>query len=135
MPEKQINTPTTVIGLTAVQIYEFHDAEDGCTYKWNATEGRRLAEARNAATVAVYPADFGMDKTQILRMYPELDRRKAMALPTVALFSPLLFVEHRGKHVLIDGWHRLYMAVSKGLPCLPAYILTQAEADAIRVNT
>lgn len=130
-------SPTSELGtayLTVVQIYQFHDEASGETLWWNATEGRLLAEARNAEVVMVYPAECGMDKAQILRMNPDLDKHRALSLPAAALLSPLLFVEHRGKHILIDGWHRLFLAVSCGVPCLPAYILTQNEADTIRVS-
>ncbi len=127
-------TELETVYLTVVQIYQFHDEASGQTLWWNATEGRRLAEGRNAEVVLVYPAEFGMDKARILHMNADLDQQKALALPATALLSPLLFVEHNGKHILIDGWHRLFLAVSCGVPCLPAYILTQKEADHIRVN-
>lgn len=120
--------------LCLEQIFQFDDADSGETYWWNATQGKRLAEARNAETVLVYPAEFGMTLARIRQMYPELDEEKAWALPEGVLQTPLLFIEHRGKHVLIDGWHRLYLAVSRGEPCLPAYILTQEEADDILIT-
>ena len=125
----------SVLNLVAVQVYVFHDAEDGVTYRWNATEGRRLAEERQAQALWVYPADLGMTQQKILSMYPDLDRVKALSLPPTALLSPLLFVTHRnGRHVLIDGWHRLYLAVTVGIECLPALILTQEEAQSIRIG-
>ena len=117
-----------------VQVYEFHDAEDGHTYYWNATEGRRLAEARGAEIVSVHLSDLGMTPERVLQFAPELDTRKARSLPGVALLSPLLFVPHHGKHVLIDGWKRLYRAAVTGCPCLPAYVLTEAEAEAIWIT-
>ena len=121
-----------VIGLSLVQIYEFHDSEDGRTYYWNATEGRRLAERRKAETVSVYLADFGMTPEKVLEMCPDLDRDKALSLPPIALLSPVLFVPHRGKHVLVDGWHRMYLAAWFRIPCLPALILTDGEERSIR---
>ena len=133
-PSIEAATRRETKGLPFVQIYQFHDAETGQTYCWNATEGRRLAKARRADTVTVHPADFGIDVPTIRQMYPDLDEKKAEALPEAALRSPLLFIEHRGKHVLIDGWHRLFRAVSHGEACLPAYILTQEEADRIRIT-
>ena len=136
MPEQVTDKATKVetVYLTVVHIYQFHDEASGQTLWWNATDGRRLAEARHAEVVLVYPAEFGMDKARILHMNADLDQKKALALPAAALLSPLLFVEHSGKHILIDGWHRLFLAVSCGVPCLPAYILSQHEADRIRVN-
>jgi len=124
----------TVVTLIAVEIYEFHDAEDGKTYLWNATEGRRLAEERQAEFVPVRLADVGMTAQRVLQMCPDMDKKKALNLPGQALLCPILFVPHHGKHVLIDGWHRVYKAAVQGFPVLPAYILTQEEADTIRVE-
>lgn len=117
-----------------VEVFEFHDEEDGQIYFWNATAGRKLAERSNREIVTIYLAEVGMTKERILSLCPCLDVKYAMSRPTLVFFTPLLFVEHNGKHVLIDGWHRIYKAACMGTPCLPAYILTQAEADSIRVE-
>ena len=124
----------TVVTLIAVEIYEFNDAEDGQTYLWNATEGRRLAEARGCEFVPIRLADVGMTPQKVLQMCPDLDKKKALSLPGQALLSPILFVPHHGNHVLVDGWHRTYKAAVQGFPVLPAYLLTQEEADTIRVE-
>ena len=76
----------------------------------------------------------GMTPITVLRFCPELDVAKALSLPSEALLCPLLFVSHHGKHVLADGWHRTYRAVFSGIRELPAYILTQEEADAILIQ-
>jgi len=123
-----------IVRLLVGQVYEFRDADDGHTYYWNASEGRKLAERRAAEYVTVYLEDLGMTAERILQMYPDLDRRKALAFPGVALLSPILFVPHRGKHVLVDGWHRLYRAAVSGMPCLPAYVLTPDEERSIRLT-
>jgi hypothetical protein len=122
------------VSFGLVQVYEFTDAETGQTYVWNATEGRRIAEARKAEFVPVRLADFGMTPERVLQICPELDVKKALSLPGVALLSPILFVPHRGKHVLIDGHHRLYRAAVQGFPVLPAIILTEDEARAIQLE-
>ena len=123
-----------IVAIGFVQVYEFHDSEDGRTYRWNATEGRRLAEARRAEFVPVRLAEFGMTPKKVLEYAPELDVQKALRLPGAALLNPILFVPHRGKHVLIDGWHRVYKAAAQGFPVLPAYILTHEEATACLVT-
>lgn len=120
------------VGL--VQVYEFTDAETGKTCVWNATEGRRLAEARKAQFVPVRLADFGMTPQRVLQICPDLDMKRALSLPGVALLSPILFVPHNGKHVLIDGHHRLYKAAVQGFPVLPAILLTEDEERAIRLE-
>lgn len=71
----------TVVTLIAVEIYEFHDAEDGQTYLWNATEGRRLAEAIGCEFVPIRLADVGMTPQKVLQMAPDLDTKKALGLP------------------------------------------------------
>lgn len=123
-----------VIGVALVQIYEFNDSETGQTYLWNATVGRQLAEARMAEIVPIHLADVGMTRAKILEMAPDLDQQKALRFPGVALLTPILFVPHNGKHVCIDGWHRIFKAVVQGFPVLPAYILTEEEERLIRVG-
>ena len=121
-------------GLTAVEVYEFTDGADGRRYLWNATEGRRIAEASGREIVAVYPAEAGITKENLLAFAPDLDLAKALSLPGAALLVPLLFVPFKGKHVCIDGWHRIARALHHGFPCLPAYVLTEIEAESIRLE-
>ena len=123
---------TLTLGL--VQVYEFNDAEDGRTYFWNATEGRRLAEERRAEFVPIRLADVGMTPQMVLQRAPDLDRKKALSLPGQALLSPILFVPHRGRHVLIASRLPNYKAAVQGFPVLPAYLLTEDEAERIRIG-
>src|SRR5579863_7601163 len=106
----------TVLALLVNQVFEFHDAEDGNTYWWHATEGRRLAEARGAESQWLDLLEAGFTPESVRCLFPDLDFAKARALPMSTLYSPLLFVPHRGKHVLIDGSHRLYRAICAGVP-------------------
>jgi hypothetical protein len=76
--------------------------------------------------------EAGMTQARIRGMYPDIDTGYASALPLESLLVPLLFVRHRDKDVLIDGWHRIYKAAGLGIGILPAYILTQEQADSIR---
>jgi hypothetical protein len=114
------------------QVYSMEDT-DGTTYYWNATEGRRLAE-RAGAVLDFCPADFGIDLAHIRERYHNLN--EAYALFT-DLSEPLLFVPFTGQGSdrptahLIDGWHRLFKAVATGVEVLPAYLLTQEQADNI----
>lgn len=121
-----------IVVAAVVQVYSFHDEEDGKDYHWNATHGRELAVQAGHQIVIADLAQAGLTLEHILAIYPDLDVAHALALPLDALLEPLLFVSHRNKHVLIDGWHRYYKAVAIGLEELPAYILTQEEADSIR---
>ena len=122
------------IGLEFVQVYEFTDAETGVTYSWNATEGKRLAQAGNAEVLLVDLNAAGITKETLRILAPEVDVDRALSLPSTALLSPLLFVPHRGKHVCIDGWHRITKVVHQGVSTLPAVVLTLGEAAAIRVG-
>ena len=122
-----------MVGFGLVEIYEFNDAEDGKDYYWNASEGRRIADARNEIH-AVSLGEAGMTTAMIRKLAPDLDVRKAMAMHFRALLVPLLFVPHGGKHVLIDGWHRVYRASIAGIDELPAWILTEQEAASIRLE-
>ena len=124
----------TAVGLELVQVYTFTDAETGVTYGWNATEGRRLAEARNAEVLLVDLMAAGITEETLRILAPEIELDRALSLPATALFSPLVFVPHRGKHVCIDGWHRITKAVQQGVSTLPALVLTEDEAAAIRVG-
>ena len=121
-------------GLTAIEVYEFTDGADGRRYLWNATEGRKIAEGAGRPYVAVYPEEAGITKESLRKLAPDLELEKALALPALALLTPVLFVPHRGQHVLIDGWHRVAKAVHQGFPCLPAYVLTEEEAESIRLE-
>ena len=121
-------------GLRAIEVYEFTDGADGGRYLWNATEGRRIAEAAGREVVAVYPREAGITKENLLSFAPDLDLARALALPGAALLVPLLFVPFKEKHVCIDGWHRIARALHAGFPCLPAYVLTQEEAESIRLE-
>jgi hypothetical protein len=47
------------------------------------------------------------------------------------LTKPVIFLPFKGEHLLIDGWHRLYRAVTEGVGTLPCHILTEAEAREI----
>ncbi len=118
------------------QIFSMDDADSGLTYHWNASEGRRLAE-RRGDILDFCPSDFGIDIAHIRERYQKLDEAYAMFTD---LTVPLLFVPFAGKTTewptaqLIDGWHRLFKAVVTGVEVLPAYLLTQEEADRILIG-
>jgi hypothetical protein len=110
------------------QVYSMED-EAGWQWHWSVSEGRRLAEARGElCTVSL--AEMGVNVDFIRRQYDGLDEAYAL---TTDLSRPLLFVPFRDKCRLIDGWHRLFKAAFLDVDVLPAYFLTQEEADAILV--
>jgi hypothetical protein len=121
------------------QVFSMDDADSGLTYHWNASEGRRMAE-RRGDILDFCPSDFGIDLAHIRERYQKLDEAYAMFTD---LTVPLLFVPFAGSGSsgsdhptaqLIDGWHRLFKAVVTGAEVLPAYLLTQEEADRILIG-
>ena len=85
----------------------------------------RLA-AKRGELLAFSPKENGITVDEVTSRYPELDVNHALKSD---LTKPLLFVPFKGKSQLVDGWHRLYLAVLTGWEDLDVYHLTQEEAD------
>jgi hypothetical protein len=111
--------------VLADQVYSFQD-EDGIQWHWSIAAARQLAEARGDLSV-ISLRELGVTPDFVRSQYPDLDEEYAL---TTDLTEPLLFVPFKGKVRLIDGWHRLFLGSVLGRDLLPAYFLTQAEADA-----
>ena len=107
---------------------------DGTWYKWDVTKAGELLDARQAPIETFQPTDFGITPEHILERYPDLDIGHASQLTDEDLERPLLFVPLLGRHQLIDGWHRLYRAVTGGIAALPARVLADEEADAVLIE-
>lgn len=76
------------------------------------------------------------DTAPILGVGPGFDRDYAM---TTDLAEPLIVAtlrtsDHGRSPLLIDGTHRLYRAFREGLAELPAFVLDEAETQAIRID-
>jgi hypothetical protein len=112
------------------QVYSLQD-EAGYQWHWSVSEARRLAEARGELFL-VSLEEMGVTIDLIRRQYDGMDEAYAL---TTDLSRPLLFVPFRDKCQLIDGWNRLFKAAVLGVDMLPAYFLTQEEADACLVCT
>lgn len=120
------NDSIIVIELDTVEDHIFtYTSMDGWEYNWNVTRARRIAEERDDLQ-PISLNDFGFTLAFIRSQYSELNEAYAM---TTDLTKPLLFAPLVDKICLIDGWHRLFRAVSETVDILPAYFLTQAEAD------
>jgi hypothetical protein len=116
------------LGDLTDQVYSMED-QDGTQYHWSVAAGLRLATARGQVwTVSL--RQMGVTADLLRSLYHGLDEAHAL---TTDLSRPLLFVPFRGEDQLIDGWHRLLKAALTGVDALPAYFLTQAEADACLV--
>jgi len=109
--------------------------EDGTRYEWDVTRGHKLAEERGADPFAFHPAEHAITPQHIRRRYPDLNERYAATLSDDDLARPLLFLPFKGKHLLVDSWHRLFRCVTapagKAPFRLPAYLLTESEAEQI----
>jgi hypothetical protein len=112
------------------QVFTFTDAT-GTQWHWNASAGMRLTEQSPRTPLEFWPSEHGIDLAHLRERYTDLDEEYAR---TVDLSKPILFVPfHDGTSVLIDGWHRLYRAISEGVNWLPCYELTPEEAEEILV--
>lgn len=116
------------LGSLLDQVYSMEDAADGWQYHWSVAEALRRAE-RQAQLWTVSLAEIGITCEFIRAQYDGLDEAHAMSEST-DLLRPLLFVPFKGTHQLIDGWHRLFKAATLGVDVLPAYVLSQEDADA-----
>jgi hypothetical protein len=96
-------------------------------WAWDVTEGHRRAADYPIRQVNITVlAGFA----QLIRVTPEhLDR--------VDLTRPILIIstvpELAGK-LVIDGWHRVHRALRDGLTHLPAWLLTEADEQHIRIR-
>lgn len=129
--------PLFPLTLLISETYAMTD-EDGTRYVWDVAQGRSLAEARGADPFAFHPAEHGITPEHIRARYPDLDERYASTLTDDDLARPLLFLPFWGKHLLVDGWHRLWRCITappgEAPSRLPAYVLTEAESDEILVS-
>lgn len=117
------------------EAFSMHDV-DGWQYHWNVTRARAMAE-QTGHLFRFRPADFGLSLALVKGQYPGMDADYAL---TTDLSRPLLltlFARHKAKNEepntlqLLDGWHRLFKALLTGVETLPAYLLTQEQADAV----
>jgi hypothetical protein len=112
------------------KIFSYEDSQ-GLQHHWNITKGIKLAQARDDLH-PISLKELGITVPFIHSQYTNLDEAYAL---TTDLTRPLLFVPLGDKVCLVDGWHRLYRAVVEGVDILPAYFLTQEEADAVLICT
>lgn len=116
--------------LRAVMLNEtftFTD-EDGTGYMWNVTAALDMIAASPRPTDRFAPMEQGVTLEHILYRYPTLDTERAMQTD---LSVPLLFIPFGARSLMIDGWHRLFRAVSEGVEVLECYELTEEETAAI----
>src|SRR5260370_23939587 len=110
-----------------LQSYE-HTDEHGTTRAWDVTQGIQIA-SDGRPTVPLNLEQLGLTAERIETLYEGIDREYAM---TTDLSEPLLVIPFFDAILVIDGWHRLLSAASRGVRELPALFLTQKEADAIK---
>ncbi len=107
------------------QVYSLDDDETDTQFHWSVTLALRLGK-QNHRLQTFLLSEAGMTPERILQSYPDLDEVYAL---NTDLSKPLVFVSLRGKDVLIDGWHRLYLASLTGVDELLAYFLTEDEGN------
>ena len=107
------------------ETYTFEHA--GHVFVWNVSKAWRLIEQAPRDIDMFRPAEQGVTEDHLRERYPDLDEEYAK---TTDLSRPLLFVPYNGAAQLFDGWHRLFKAVRNKVSELPAYLLTEEEANA-----
>jgi hypothetical protein len=105
---------------------KFEYQHEGHTYVWNVSKAWRLIEKTPREPAYFRPAEQGVTVAHIWERYPSLDWTYAK---TTDLSRPLLFVPFAGAAQMVDGWHRIARAVLEGVEELPAYLLTEEEAN------
>ncbi len=113
------------LGSLFDQVYSMEDVE-GWQYHWSVPEATNRAHLRGEL-VTVSLSEMGITCHVIRNQYQGLNEIHALGRD---LRLPLLFVPFRESHQLIDGWHRLFKAAATGVDVLPAYCLSQEDADA-----
>lgn len=105
------------------------ETPSGWQYHWSISEARRYAEARRELW-SISLSEYQMTLERLREHYPDVDETYAL---TTDLTNPLIFVPLENAIQLIDGFHRLAKALLTNVDILPAYFLTQEEADACLV--
>src|SRR5262249_14340642 len=108
------------------ETFDFHD--DGQHFEFDVTLGWYFVWCIEGETVDFDLVTAGIDRAHVQERYPDLDWEYAK---TRDLEHPLLFVPWKGRHLLVDGWHRLAKAVLDGVTELPAFVLSENETDCI----
>lgn len=110
---------------------EFYEGinDDGSHTFYDVTAARALGQLTGVRTVPL-PA---WSPEYVLSLYDDLDVARAAG---TNLAEPGIAVElESGTHNIIDGWHRLYKAVTLGVRELPYHVLTSEMARTITLGT
>src|SRR5947209_2191347 len=91
------------------QVFSMEDP-DGAQFHFNATLGMRIAREQCDLRIISLSAS-GITAETVRANYTNLDEAYAMTTDTT---QPILFVPHHGKHLCIDGHHRIYKAAVLG---------------------
>lgn len=102
--------------------------ETGTEYVWNVTRAKEIMATVPHEVIAFCPGEYGITADEIRARYPGFEMEHTVGAD---LTKPVIFLPFKGEHLLIDGWHRLYRAVSDNVETLPCHILTEAEAHEI----
>ncbi|HEX5119840.1 MAG TPA: hypothetical protein VFW65_32035 [Pseudonocardiaceae bacterium] len=129
-----------------------HVHREGChvfrfvTFRWCVDQARELIEsdpdAARREPVEIEPlrefTSLGAPRPGHLKLIEvKVDAAHAATvdLTEPIVFAPIVSPEtgERMGGFLIDGWHRVYRALSEGVPELPAYFLTDEASLAVLV--
>ena len=109
------------------EVFVYTD-DDGTEYVWSVTKAKEIVEERPREITRFNPLEYGYTAEHIRSEYPGFEREHAVGAD---LSKPVIFLLFSGAHLFLDGWHRLYHAVSEGVESLPCYVLTEEEAQEV----
>jgi hypothetical protein len=128
-------------------------AHNGCqvfhfgAWRWCITRAKELLEVHESvATFHEHASLAGMDELLPLKPAPqgylklvEVKVNVEYAMTKTDLNKPIIVAPVSSPSgeffgwMVIDGWHRVYRALSEGRETLPAYLLNTAAEEAIRI--
>ena len=106
---------------------------------WSVSKAKQILIKKPREIVHIDPKLFepligGFTSFGTIRMGVGIDRNK-LSSNKIDLSIPVIIVEKdNGKHMLIDGWHRLAKALNNKLKQLPAVVLDLIENRQILIR-
>jgi len=135
--QKAAGFPTPKI-VAHIQIFRWTE-KDGTEHRWSVDMARALIQAKGLQ--ADVPIDRELAADALVKNDDEsvVDKKHA---EQADLDEPIIVIEHvekstnDTKHIIIDGWHRIYRFVklTNRQEPLMAFVLTQAEANQIKIK-
>ena len=138
MNKSTLNAMIDINPLVEVTVFT-HITPQGLTRHFNIDEADRIVRSRSFPIIPIYVdpefaqqcfIDRGIEQHRLDRLQPQ------------HLLSPLYFahlppthnVDHKDRHLLIDGHHRIVRAYQLGWENIPAYVLEPEVWETILIH-